>query len=180
MPQQQVASHRQKTREPSEHPMSDSVKLVTLSSAYDDLQHRTLSGIPCDLARLIYLASTRDYNSGVYHHEGLSARYGPESTGVALRAAHKDIFYRLVALSLEELVNELRIYVRISREAPIGFIHAWQESEPYRVAVPMEVDSTMVQLSQSNIRLALEALRFRQEHSQAYPSASSLQPLAGR
>jgi hypothetical protein len=69
--------------------MSDPAKLVTLN-AYDDLLHRTLSGIPCDIARLICLASTRDYNCGVYHHEGLSARYGPESTRVALRAAHKD------------------------------------------------------------------------------------------
>ena len=180
MPRQQIAWHRQKARQPYERAMNDPAKLVTPNNAYDDLQHRTLSGIPCDLARLIYLASTRDYNSGVYHHEGLFARYGPESTRVALRAAHEDIFYRLIALSLEELVNELGIYVRISREAPTGFIHAWQELEPYRVAVPMEVDSTMVQLFQSNIRLALEVLRFRQEHSQAYPSASSLQPLLGR
>lgn len=160
--------------------MSDPARLVTMNNAYDDLLRRTLSSIQSDLARLIYLASTRDYNSGVYHHEGLSARYGPESTRVALRAAHKDIFYKLIGLSLEELVNELEIYVRISREAPTGFIHTWQELEPYRVAVPMEVDSTMVQLFLSNIRLALEVLRFRQEHSQAYPSASSLQPLLGR
>lgn len=160
--------------------MSDPARLVTMNNAYDDLLRRTLSSIQSDLTRLIYLASTRDYNSGVYHHEGLSARYGPESTRVALRAAHKDIFYKLIALSLEELVNELEIYVRISREAPTGFIHTWQELEPYRVAVPMEVDSTMVQLFLSNIRLALEVLRFRQEHSQAYPSASSLQPLLGR
>ena len=160
--------------------MSDPARLVTMNNAYDDLLRRTLSSIQSDLARLIYLASTRDYNSGVYHHEGLSARYGPESTRVALRAAHKDIFYKLIGLSLEELVNELEIYVRISREAPTGFIHTWQELEPYRVAVPMEVDSTMVQLFLSNIRLALEVLRFRQEHSQAYPSAASLQPLLGR
>jgi len=159
--------------------MSDLGKLVTMNNAYDDLLRRTLSSIQCDLARLIYLASTRDYNSGMYHHEGLAARYGPESARVALRAAHKDIFYRLVALSLEELVTELDTYVRISREVPTGLIHAWQELEPYRVAVPMEVDSTMVQLFLSNIRLALEVLRFRQEQSRAYPSASSLLPLLG-
>ena len=165
---------------PHERPMSYPARLVTMNNAYDDLLRRTLSGIASDLARLIYLASTRDYNSGVYHHEGLSARYGPESTRVALQAAHRDIFYRLITLSLEELVDELEIYVRNSREEPAGFIHAWQELEPYRVAVPMEVDSTTVQLFLSNIRLALEVLRFRQEHSQAYPSASSLQPLLGR
>jgi hypothetical protein len=160
--------------------MSDPAKPVNINNAFDDLLNRTLSGLPSDLARLIYLASTRDYNSGIYHHEGLAARYGSEPARVALKCAHKDIFCRLVALSLEELVAELEIYVRMSREAPSGFIHAWQELEPYRVAVPMEVDSTMVQLFLSNIRLALQVLIVRQKQNLACPSASSLQPLLGR
>ncbi|MGB7844029.1 MAG: hypothetical protein WBL63_00310 [Candidatus Acidiferrum sp.] len=160
--------------------MSELAKLATVNHAYDDLLRRTLSGIPCDLARLIYLASTRDYNSGMYHHEGLSTRYGPGVARVALKGAHKDTFFRLVALSLEQLVTELDTYVRISRETPSGLIHAWQELEPYRVAVPMEVDSTMVQLFLSNIRLALEVLKFRQGQNQACPSASSLRPLLGQ
>ncbi len=160
--------------------MSATAKLGTINNAYDDLLRRTLSGIPCDLARLIYLASTRDYNSGIYHHEGLSARHNTEMARDALQAAHRDIFFRLIALSLEELVAELESYVRMSREAPAGFLHAWQELEPYRVAVPMEVDATMVQLFLSNIRLALEILRFRQEQRQAHPPAASLQPLLGR
>ncbi len=160
--------------------MSDLAKLVSMNNAYDDLLRRTLSGLSTDLARLIYLASTRDYNSGMYHHEGLAVRYGPEPARVALKCAHKDIFCKLVALPLEGLVSELEIYVRMSRETPAGFIHAWQELEPYRVAVPMEVDSTMVQLFLSNIRLALEVLIFRQKQIQAYRSASSLQPLLGQ
>ena len=36
----------------------------TMQQAYDDLQRRSLSKIPGDLARLIYLASTREYNTG--------------------------------------------------------------------------------------------------------------------
>jgi hypothetical protein len=160
--------------------MSTAAKLVSMNSAYDDFLRRTLSGIPCDLARLIYLASTRDYNSGMYHHEGLSARYGSELARVALQTAHRDIFFRLIALSLKDLVGELESYVRTSREVPEGFVHAWQELEPYRVAVPMEVDATMVQLFLSNIRLALEVLRFRQEKVQAHPPTSSLQPLLGQ
>ena len=87
---------------------------------------------------------------------------------------------RLVSLPLEELVTELEAYVRVSHEAPAGFIHAWMELEPYRISVPMEVDSTVVQLFLSNIRLALEVLRFRQEKTQACQPASSLQPLLGR
>jgi hypothetical protein len=160
--------------------MSAHAYLVTKQNAYDDLQRRTLAGIPCDFARLIYLASTRDYNSGMYHHEGLAARFGPVQAREALQACHRDIFCRLVSLPLEGLVGELELYVRMSHEAPGGFIHAWQKLEPYRVAVPMETDVTMVQLFLSNIRLALEVLRFRQEQSQGSPPAASLLPLLDR
>jgi hypothetical protein len=160
--------------------MNDPVQRVSVQNAYEDLRRRTLSGIPCDLARLIYVASTRDYNSGMYHHEGLASRYGEEEAREALQASHREIFCRLVSVPLEGLVTELEAYVRMSHEAPLGFIHAWEELEPYRVAVPMEVDSTMVRLFLSNIMLALEVLRFRQERNQACQPASSLQPLLGR
>jgi hypothetical protein len=160
--------------------MSDSVHLVAMQNARGDLECRTLSGIRCDLARLIYLASTRDYNSGAYHHEGLAARFGVEQAREALQTSHRNIFRRLVTLSLEELVAELEIYVNLSRETPQGLIHAWQELEPYRVAIPMEMESTMVQLFLSNIKLALEVLDFRQKRSQACQPASSLQPLLGQ
>jgi hypothetical protein len=160
--------------------MSQTATLITRNNAYDDLLRRTLSSIPCDLSRLIYLASTRDYNSGIYHHDGLAARFSPQEAFDALQAAHRDIFFKLIALPLEGLVGELEIYVRTSREAPAGFVHAWQELEPYRVAVPMEVDSTMVQLFLSNIRLALEVLKFRQQRNPILPPAASPQPLLGR
>jgi hypothetical protein len=160
--------------------MSALAKPVNLHSASDDLQRRTLSSIPCDLARLIYLASTRDYNSGMYHHEGLAVRYGAEQCRDALQSTHREIFCKLVAMPLQELVEELETYVRLSHEEPTGFIRAWQELEPYRVAIPMEMESTMIQLFLSNIRLALEILQFRQELAQANQPTASLQPLLGR
>ncbi len=160
--------------------MGVSIHSASVKKAYDDLQRRTLSRIPCDFSRLIYLASTRDYNSGIYHHEGLADRYGAEQARDALQTAHRQIFCSLVSLSLEGLLTELESYIRTSHEAMDGFIHAWGELEPYRVAVPMAVDSTMVQLFLSNIRLALEILRHRLERNQASQPASSLQPLLGR
>jgi hypothetical protein len=160
--------------------MSHSVQIVGMQNAYGDLQRRTLAGIPCDFARLIYLASTRDYNSGMYHHEGLAARFGVAQTRDALETSHRDIFRKLVSLPLEGLVTELEAYVRFSHEAPEGLFHAWHQLEPYRVAVPMEIDSTMVELFLSNIRLALEVLRFRQEKSQGCQPASLPPQLLGR
>src|SRR5260370_10796621 len=90
---------------------------VILQAAYEDLLRRSLSKVPGDLARVIYLASTRDYNTGTYHHEGLAARFRSEVAAKALDAAHRGIFYRIAACSLAELLPELAIYVNTSRQA---------------------------------------------------------------
>src|SRR3979411_1417081 len=94
--------------------MTVTVKLVPVQAAYDDLLRRSLSKISCDLARLSYLAATRDYNTGTYHHDGLAARYRPEVAGKALEIAHRQVFYQLAACSLEELVEQLQPYLECS------------------------------------------------------------------
>jgi hypothetical protein len=156
--------------------MSYRASPVKVYEAFDDLLHRSLSKIPCDLGRLIYLASTRDYNSGAYHHEGLSARHPGDDAGAALQAAHRDVFCRLTTSTLEELVGQLEMYVLGSRETPDELVRTWQELEPYRIAIPMHADPTMVQLFLSNIRLALEVLRFRQSQRPPRPSGASQLP----
>ncbi len=160
--------------------MSDYANFADRQSAYDDLLRRTLANIPCDLARLIYLASTRDYNTGTYHHEGLSVRHQPGEAREALQTAHREVFCRLATKNLEELVEELQRYVHISREQPCGIVRAWQELEPYRVAVPMEVDPTMVRLFLSNIKIALEVLKLHRLQHQGLLSTASPLPSLGR
>jgi hypothetical protein len=143
--------------------MSAGVKLVPVQEAYDDLLNRTLAKIPCDLGRLVYLASTRDYNTGNYYHEGLSSRFSPDVARKALEIAHRQAFYKLSAFSLEHLVADLETYLKSSKENPQDFLRTWQKLEPYRVAIPTEVNLTVARLFTSNLRLALAVLRFRQE-----------------
>jgi hypothetical protein len=143
--------------------MSAGVKLVPVQEAYDDLLNRTLAKIPCDLGRLVYLASTRDYNTGTYYHEGLSSRFSPDVARKALEIAHRQAFYKLSAFSLEHLVDDLEAYLKSSKENPQDFLRTWQKLEPYRVAIPTEVNLTVARLFTSNLRLALAVLRFRQE-----------------
>src|SRR6266481_7590531 len=100
-------------------------KTVTVDEAYDDLARRTLSRISGDLARLIYLASTRDYNTGQYRHDGLAARFRAEIAGQALELAHRQIFYRIAACSLEELVREVEIYVCSSHQTRAEVLQVW-------------------------------------------------------
>ena len=149
--------------------MTATVRLVPVQAAYDDLLKRSLSKISCDLARLIYLASTRDYNTGTYHHDGLAARFRPEVAGKVLEIAHRQIFYQLSACSLEELVEQLQIYLDCSHESAADVLRIWQKLEPYRVAIPVEVNPAVARLFLSNIRLALAIWRFRQEQGQKNP-----------
>jgi hypothetical protein len=155
----------------------DATRQITpVQAAYDDLLVRTLSKISCDLARLIYLASTRDYNTGNYYHDGLSARFSAEEASKALERAHRKLFYDLAALSLEQLVAELERYVQASREDSREVLRMWQKLEPYRVAIPMEANPTVVRLFLSNIRLALAVWRLRQEPPYPELPSSALLP----
>jgi hypothetical protein len=149
--------------------VSAEVKLIPLQQAYDDLVNRSLSRIPCELARLIYLASTREYNTGNYYHEGLASRFGPEAAQKALEIAHRQAFYRVSAFSLEKLVQELEGYLESTKEDPQECLRAWQKLEPYRIAVPTDVNVTVARLFTSNLRLALAILRFRRQPSRSHP-----------
>ena len=143
--------------------MSAVVKPLPVQEAYEDLLQRSLSRISCDLGRLLYLASTRDYNTGNYHHDGLADRFSVKIARSALEIAHRQAFYKVAALSLEELVRDLEAYLQTSRDDPEEFLRIWQRLEPYRIAIPLEVNSTVARLFASNVRLALAVLRFRRE-----------------
>src|ERR671925_2271366 len=142
--------------------VSAEVKLMPLQQAYDDLANRSLSRISSELGRLIYLASTREYNTGRYYHEGLADRFGPEAAQKALEIAHRQAFYKVSAYSLEDLAEELERYLASTKENALECLRAWQKMEPYRIAVPADVDATVARLFTSNLRLALAILRFRQ------------------
>ncbi len=154
--------------------------LVPVRDAYEDLLRRTLSKISSDLARLIFIASTRDYNTGAYHHEGLASRFSPEKASEALELAHTEIIKQLAAYSLEALVAEIEIYARASREGTATIVRTWQKLEPYRVAVPLHLNPTIVHVFVSNIRIALAILRHRQNLEGADPSAASRLQLPGQ
>ena len=155
-------------------------ELVPVRDVYEDLLRRTLSKISSDLARLIFIASTRDYNTGTYHHEGLASRFSPEKASEALELAHTEIFKQLAAYSLEALVEEIEIYACASRESAATIVRTWQTLEPYRVTVPLRLNPTIVHVFVSNIRLALAILRHRQNPEVVDPSAASRLQLPGQ
>jgi len=144
--------------------------------AHEDFCVRSLARIPSALERLIYIASTRDYNSGVYQHEGLAGRFGAGAAAQALEYAHWEVFQTVSLLSLRRLTEELHRYMESSREQPIAFLNAWQKLEPYRVAIPLRVDPTIAELFNSNVKIALAVLRHRLAERPDPPQAALLPP----
>jgi hypothetical protein len=136
-------------------------KHADVQAASQDLRFRTLSQLPHPLDRLIYLASTRDYNTGLYHHDGLALRFSGEAACEALADCHREAFRQLLTSSLEQIVNQLQAYMETSRIAPLEFITAWRDLKPYQVAVPAETDSLSAEFLFSNLRIALAILESR-------------------
>jgi hypothetical protein len=138
--------------------MAAKAKRPDVLAASADLRRRTLTHTAGSLDCMIYLASMRDYNTGLYVHQGLAARFSPEAASEALADCHRECFQELISLELKDLTEQLDLYMRSTGSAPSDFLRAWKHLEPYRVAVPVGTDSLMAQFLFSNLKIALAIL----------------------
>jgi len=153
---------------------------MEVAKAIEDLQERTLSRLPRPLDRMIYLASTRDYNTGVYYHEGLASSFSEELACEALADCHEEAFGEMVSSLLKDLVQQVEGYMHATHSNPGEFIAAWKNLEPYRVAIPVGSDPLAAELLFSNIKVALAILESRRKIRPAAGPAASPHPSLGR
>jgi hypothetical protein len=132
--------------------------LPQLDAAIHDLQDRTLAGLNGDLTRLVYLSSTRDYNTGEYQHAGLADRFGADAAQRALAQCHEGAFRELLDSSLAHLVGQLTAYIESTGADRDRVLDAWRRLQAYRVLVPETCDEFSAQFFTSNVKIALEAL----------------------
>ncbi len=133
--------------------MKANLKRMDVQQAADDLRRRTLSKIARPLDRLIYLASTRDYNTGFYYHDGLASRFDEDVVSEALADCHQEALRELLSSSLEELVGQMDAYMDSTHTSPDNFIAAWKKLEPY--------DVLTAEFLFSNFKIALAILEAR-------------------
>jgi hypothetical protein len=133
---------------------------MELSAAVEDLKKHSLASLHGDVARLVYLSATRDYNTGKYYHDGLAARFTQEIASQALAACHQEVFQRMVEAPLQDLVSYLEEYISAdSQEDEV--ISTWLTLEPYRVIIPLTCDPLSAKLFCSNLMIALVILESR-------------------
>lgn len=129
--------------------------------ASEEMRRRTLATIARPLDRMIYLASLRDYNSGLYYHDGLASRFSEDVVCEALAKCHREAFGELFSLPLEELVGQVEAYVNSTHAGWTEFIAVWRGLEPYRVAVPVDTEKLSAEFFFSNLKISLAILEHR-------------------
>jgi hypothetical protein len=128
-------------------------------TALADLWKHTLSQIPTVYGRLAYLASLRDSNSGVYRHHGLSAAFGREESGKALKQSHDGVFSEWLNLALAEKSRDLRTYLQ-GLDDPQGIVVGhWLRSEHYRAQIPDSARPMEIELFHRDLEALLQILR---------------------
>src|SRR6266436_10449329 len=134
---------------------------MDIEAAKGDIRNHTLAPIKNDFGRLIYLASTRDYNTGRYYHDGLAFKFSEAVAAQALSEAHRDVFKGLALSPLEDLVDQLQAYIHSAGAESNEVIRAWEKLEPYRVAIPIESDPLTTSFFLANVKIALAIVRSR-------------------
>jgi hypothetical protein len=137
----------------------DSPDEVTGPSTLTDYVTETvLETLPNDLTRMIYLASLRDCNSGMYLHPEISHERGIQAADGALRACHEQVFRRLLTTGLAEYVVQLQEYIRFTRGEILTVLKTWKSLQAYRATVPVSAVATSTELYFLNVAVALEVV----------------------
>ena len=137
-------------------------------SLADYVSETVLETLPNDLTRMIYLASLRDCNSGVYLHPELSQQRGIQAADGALRVCHEQVFRRLLTTRLAEYVIQLQEYIRYTRGETITMLKTWKSLQAYRATVPVGALAASAEFFFLNLSIALEILS--QENSPLQPA----------
>lgn len=130
-------------------------------AATKDILRALLVSLPNDLSRLIFLAILRDNNSGHYHHPEVAQRYSEEVAYRAMLACHQQVYQQVVALSLEDLTDQLDAYMATVRVPKERSIESWSKLRAYRATIPMDADPISAEIFFMKVEVAVAILGAR-------------------
>jgi hypothetical protein len=128
--------------------------------AADILRALTVS-LPNDLSRLIFLATLRDNNSGHYFHPDLARRFSERVADRAMLACHQRIYKQVVALSIEDLTDQLDLYITTVPAPRERMIESWTKLKAYRATIPIDTDPISAEIFFMKVEVAVAILEAR-------------------
>ena len=128
-------------------------------NALADLWKHTLSQIPSVYGRLVYLASLRDANSGIYRHHGLSAAFGREESLSALRKSHEDTLREWLKLPLSSKNADLVTFFQNVDENPRQVVAYLARATPYLSQVPDSASRAQRRQFKMEMEILLELIK---------------------
>ena len=141
-------------------------------SAAGDLWKNTLSRIPTVFGKLVYLASLRDSNSGIYRHHGLSMVFGREESNRVLRENHEQTFFEWLNLPLAVKSADLTDYLgSLDDPAPTVLSH-WFRSKEYSHHAPSAALEMERELFVKDMEALIETIRNGWRGDETGPASS--------
>jgi hypothetical protein len=136
-----------------------------VAMAIQKIEGELLQVIHEDIARLVFLASTRDYTASRYRHDELALQLSDEMTDQALAACHREIFERVAISPLPDIVWQLDSYLQSVVLPHTQALHLWNKFTPYRILPPNECEPLVADLFCSDVKVALAILQARQQNA---------------
>ena len=127
----------------------------------EDILRALNISLPNDLSRLIFLATLRDNNSGHYYHPEVAHRFSVEVADRAMLACHRRIYARVVALALEDLTDQLDVYMATVPAPRERLIESWTKLRAYRATIPMDADPISAEIFFMKVEVAVAILEAR-------------------
>jgi len=127
--------------------------------AESDLWRRTLSQIQSRFGRIVYLASLRNPNTGVYEHHGLALLFSPERSNKALRTSHLTCCRDWLKLPLAEQLADLRQYLESQPAQAAEIIENWREYSWWTSLLPGSIRGAERQLYLAEVDVLLSLLQ---------------------
>lgn len=130
-------------------------------SVIDGIREALSRTLPNDLSRMVYLATLRDNNTGGYFHPDLARRFTVEASDRAMLLCHQEVYQCLVSLGLEDLTDQLDVYMGTMRAPKARAIENWAKLRAYRVVIPIDADPISAEILFMKIEVALAILEAR-------------------
>jgi hypothetical protein len=117
----------------------------------EDFSSQTLAAISSDFARLYYVSSLKNEDSGRYEHQGLASLYPENAVQVALSHCHEELFSRILETSLKEQERDLRVCLSSAGDQYWDVVENWRESRHFQNLCPEGLPGYLHDLFCSNL-----------------------------